>query len=257
MPINCDDGNACTTDSCNAATGCVYTPISCDDSNACTADSCDPATGCAHAAIVCDDGNLCTDDTCNPASGCVYTPKPIVSDNNPCTDDSCDPATGLPVYVNNTLPCDDGLFCTTNDTCSGGSCVGGANPCSDPTPVCNEELDRCEQICVKSVTIRGGGQSPNNVDLQLQTLFTVTNDGCILDSSTSTITVSVGSVVNVDCHQGTGPAASYGTWNGVPLPQDTPLTIVCPTVGDAGKLIITNKDAVGGSDTDRMTIKVQ
>jgi hypothetical protein len=25
-PISCNDNNACTTDSCNAATGCVYTP---------------------------------------------------------------------------------------------------------------------------------------------------------------------------------------------------------------------------------------
>jgi len=95
------------------------------------------------------------------------------------------------------------------------------------------------------------------VDLQIQTLFTVTNDGCVLGSTTGTVTVSVGSVVSVDCHQGKGPNATSGTWNGVAIPKDTPLSIVCPTVGEAGKLVITNKDAAGGKDTDRVTILVQ
>ena len=53
----------------------------------------------------CDDGNVCTDDSYNPATGCVYT--------------------------NNTAPCNDQNTCTTNDTCSGGSCVGGAPNCDD------------------------------------------------------------------------------------------------------------------------------
>jgi hypothetical protein len=40
---SCDDGDACTTDSCGA-TGCIHT--FCDDANACTADLCDLALGC-------------------------------------------------------------------------------------------------------------------------------------------------------------------------------------------------------------------
>ena len=37
-PINCDDGNPCTTDSCDPVTGCINTPNSnaCDDGNVCT-----------------------------------------------------------------------------------------------------------------------------------------------------------------------------------------------------------------------------
>src|SRR5262245_25271285 len=47
-PVDCDDMNACTTDTCDPATGCVYTPVDCNDHNACTADTCDPAIGCVH-----------------------------------------------------------------------------------------------------------------------------------------------------------------------------------------------------------------
>ena len=52
--------------------------MSCGDNNACTTDSCNPATGCVNAAVSCDDNNSCTDDSCDPASGCVNT------DNGSC-----------------------------------------------------------------------------------------------------------------------------------------------------------------------------
>ena len=125
--VTCNDNNECTDDTCDPATGCVYTPDpsnSCTDNNACTTDACVPnATGisCVSTPIACDDGNPCTDDSCDPASGCVYTPDPtnsctdgnictndacsttgqcvstpvVCTDNNDCTDDSCDPTTGL------------------------------------------------------------------------------------------------------------------------------------------------------------------
>jgi hypothetical protein len=256
FPMPCSDGNACTADSCDTATGCVYDPIPCDDGDACTTDSCDSATGCVYDPISCDDGDACTTDSCDSATGCVNTPLPIIPDNNICTDDSCDPATGLPVYTPNTASCDDGAFCNGTDTCSDGECVHSGVPCTDPElPVCNEIDDRCDPFCQKTQTIRGGGQNPNGADLQIQTEFTVTN-GCINGYTTKSITVSVGSTVEVNCHVGVGPDPTSGTWNKVQLPQDTPLTIECPTVGEAGKLIITNKAAEGGKDTDRMTIKV-
>jgi hypothetical protein len=58
----CIDGNACTTgDICNGG-ACVGAPVNCDDDNVCTTDSCETATGCVHAsnANACDDGNDCT-----------------------------------------------------------------------------------------------------------------------------------------------------------------------------------------------------
>ena len=55
------------------------TPLNCDDGNACTLDSCDPLVpgGCVHTAgATCDDSNPCTDDTCDTGTGqCVFTPQ--------------------------------------------------------------------------------------------------------------------------------------------------------------------------------------
>src|SRR5262249_26721822 len=44
--VVCNDGNACTIDSCNPSVGCVTTPVVCNDGIACTRDACNPATGC-------------------------------------------------------------------------------------------------------------------------------------------------------------------------------------------------------------------
>jgi hypothetical protein len=110
--IECDDNNACTEDLCDPNTGCSYTDIDCDDNDACTDDSCDPNTGCVNTPVDCDDNDACTDDSCDPNTGCVNTPVDC-DDNNVCTDDSCDPNTGC---VNTQIDCDD------NDACTDDSC---------------------------------------------------------------------------------------------------------------------------------------
>jgi subtilisin family serine protease len=71
----CDDGAACTTDTCNRG-GCLHTPVGCSDHNACNGvETCDPASGhCVPGApLVCDDGDACSVDTCDPMAGCVFT----------------------------------------------------------------------------------------------------------------------------------------------------------------------------------------
>jgi len=170
MPIDCDDNNVCTDDSCNPANGeCVYTDNSdyCDDDDLCTeGDQCSGGD-CAGTPVDCDDNNVCTDDSCNPASGeCVYTNNsdycndgnlctegdqcsggdcvgtPVdCSDDNPCTDDSCNPADGECVHADNDEYCDDGDLCTENDQCSGGDCAGTPVDCNDDN-VCTD--DRCD-----------------------------------------------------------------------------------------------------------------
>lgn len=69
-PPYCDDGNACTHDSCDDVTGqCVHELVVCNDGNACTVDVCLPAFGCDFVAVDCDDGDSCTVDSCNPTTG--------------------------------------------------------------------------------------------------------------------------------------------------------------------------------------------
>ena len=70
---SCDDGNACTEDFCDPATGeCQHVPVSCDDGNACTMDSCDPQSGCFFTVKNCDDGDPCTEDVCDSQLGCQH-----------------------------------------------------------------------------------------------------------------------------------------------------------------------------------------
>jgi uncharacterized repeat protein (TIGR01451 family) len=160
---SCDDHNACTVGSA-CVSGSCGTPVVCNDGNPCSTDVCDPATGaCTSASVVCDDGNPCTTDSCNPATGqcrfvaesdgtacndgdlctsgdvCVLLPGQVVptcqgqpkcADADPCTADRCDPTTGA--CSNPPIQCDDGNPCTL-DLCMGGSCVSSpmAGACDD------------------------------------------------------------------------------------------------------------------------------
>jgi hypothetical protein len=75
-------------------------------------------------------------DTC---SGGICAGAPAnCNDNNGCTDDGCNPATGC-THVSNNDPCNDGNACTTDDTCAGGACVGGAAPDCNDGDVCTND----------------------------------------------------------------------------------------------------------------------
>jgi hypothetical protein len=144
----CDDGNACTVnDVCFGGTCVGGGPRDCDDGNVCTDDSCNPESGCLHDAntAVCDDGNACTVGDVCAAGSCIGGAPPDCDDGNLCTDDTCNPAVGCE-NTNNTVACDDGLFCTGSDACSGGVCVGGPSPCTgggECADLCDEDADTC------------------------------------------------------------------------------------------------------------------
>ncbi|RKZ09681.1 hypothetical protein DRQ32_07900, partial [bacterium] len=114
-------------ETCSATEGCLSSPLPpCHDGVDCTDDHCDEVndqcTGNTPNDTLCDDENVCTDDTCNLVLGCQY--------------------------YNNTESCEDGLFCTTGETCSAGSCGGGSpRDCGDAVGCtidsCNETLDTC------------------------------------------------------------------------------------------------------------------
>jgi hypothetical protein len=140
----CDDGNACTSGDVCGGGSCGGAPVDCDDTNVCTDDSCDPATGCHHEANTapCSDGDPCTTgDTC-AAKACGAGDPVLCNDGNVCTDDSCDPATGMCIHAPNGAACSDDDACTTGDVCSGGKCVGGPAPdCVDTNPCTDDSCD--------------------------------------------------------------------------------------------------------------------
>lgn len=136
--VLCDDGIACTIDSCDITTGCLHKPLQegadCDDGNVCTVgDQCTKFGLCAGTKQTCDDGEICTNDSCNPVSGaCENTPtNGPCDDGKVCTNDSCVGGKCLGVEIK----CDDGNFCTI-DKCveAFGGCVGtnsSGGPCND------------------------------------------------------------------------------------------------------------------------------
>ena len=129
VPINCDDGFACTHDACGKL-GCVHQAkdtTACDDANGCTTDTCDIDKGCVHAAAgdTCDDGSVCTTgDACKDGACVANYIGPNCDDKNPCTVDSCAPSTGLCQHIIADNACDDGNPCTKDDVCTDAGCSG-------------------------------------------------------------------------------------------------------------------------------------
>ncbi|MGB2984255.1 MAG: hypothetical protein WBE26_00085 [Phycisphaerae bacterium] len=138
---DCDDGNGCTDDDCNAGV-CEYTnnTLPCNDGSFCTATDTCSGGACVGSGDPCSVPLLCS-ETLDACVECLEVAD--CDDQNVCTDDICN-AVGACENPNNTLPCDDGLFCTATDTCSDGACVGTGDPCPDePNDVCDEANDQC------------------------------------------------------------------------------------------------------------------
>jgi hypothetical protein len=92
-PLSCGDGNACTTDTCDAVAGCQHAVVTCNDNSLCTTDSCSPATGCSFQPVSCPQGQVCNGATgaCGPiATTCTSAPE--CNDGDACTTDACDAA---------------------------------------------------------------------------------------------------------------------------------------------------------------------
>ena len=116
---DCNDGNECTKDSCDAVAGCVNDAekkngqlclggAPCMEGKSCTGGEC-----LGGVPVVCNDGDQCTKDTCL-VTGCDF--------NGPAM---------------NNESCDDGDMCTTGDFCFNGDCVTGEPLiCEDDTVAC-------------------------------------------------------------------------------------------------------------------------
>jgi cysteine-rich repeat protein len=154
---DCNDGNACTTDTCsggscshNAISGCCTSSAQCNDGNACTTDLCSSNT-CSHPSI----SNCCTSSAqCGGSQTCVgnvcTNPSAYCGDgtcNNgetcsTCSDDcgSCSPS----AYCGDGT-CNNGETCSTcSDDC--GSCSPSAY-CGDGTCNNGEDCSSCPTDC--------------------------------------------------------------------------------------------------------------
>ena len=153
-PDTCNGSGLCQDNHETSGSGCTT------DGNDCTSDICNSAGSCTHPNVpsgtACGSplDTACTDpDTCNASGTCLAnhasSGTACPDDGNVCTNDQCN-GSGTCAHPNNTVPCNDGVFCNGSDTCSGGACsVHGTNPCPGPdgdgncSESCNEAADNC------------------------------------------------------------------------------------------------------------------
>lgn len=128
-----DNTAKCQVDKCHQFTQCTNgtcptgAVIDCDDGNPCTVDGCDGATGCTHtndAAAKCSDGNVCTvNDKCVNKE-CVGTPMECQPIDDCHVAGTCNDKTGQcdDPRADDTTVCDNG-----NGTCLTGKCIPNPN----------------------------------------------------------------------------------------------------------------------------------
>ncbi len=121
------------------SSGCL---ISCSNDGE-SGDGVDAGAGDADTDTDSDSDGICED--CLIDSECI--PNGFVNPANPCQ--KCDTAQSTTAWSDNDgQACDDGLYCTVNDTCSSGECAAVARECSDDidctgTETCDETNDTC------------------------------------------------------------------------------------------------------------------
>jgi hypothetical protein len=207
VPIDCDDDNICTNDTCVG--GVCENIAACNDNSDCTTDTCDGNTGdcyhtyscpesvdkcwraicvsaslfgggggggsgsvewvCGYEHINCTDGDFCTTDGCDSIIGCTHEAIPC-DDTNDCTADSCNPASGC---LHDPISCDDGDACT-NDWCeqTGGGCKHSTISCADTDP-CTQDLCNTTTGCQHPPTVCG---DPDDACMEW---WCTTTSGCI------------------------------------------------------------------------------
>jgi len=139
----------------------------CEDFNSCTEDSC-LGQSCQNQAYGdgsgCDDGLYCTGpDTC--LGGVCQGPRTCAHLDSECAVGACeeDPPRCLPHALPGGTPCEDGLFCTAGDYCSGGVCQPGLElPCEDDDVCTRESCDEQTEQCLNILEPR-----PNQEGLNL------------------------------------------------------------------------------------------
>jgi len=172
---DCNDGVACTVDSCVSYL-CQNDPDDsiCPEDTLCADYYCDieldcqvsyepSTTECRESAGICDLAEYCS----GSSADCPL--DEFLPDTTLCresTDEDCDPAeycTGTSAdcppdeFEPDDTPCDDGDYCTVNDVCTNGDCIGSPKDCSHLDDQCNVGV--CEPgngECIKDPEPKNG-----------------------------------------------------------------------------------------------------
>ncbi len=141
--LACDDLNGCTNgDVCIENGTCEGTVKPCADGNPCTTDGCDPASGNCTATPVaggaCEDSDPCTGSGKCTALGTCSAPPIDCNDYNDCTQDACD-AGGACVHV----PVTEGQACTYPSSQPGAKDVCFPEGKCDASGTCKPGVDKC------------------------------------------------------------------------------------------------------------------
>lgn len=172
----CDDGDVCTGDGvCNARDGTcgAGAALPCTDGNPCTTDTCDPATGCRSTANTdpCDDDNPCTDGDVCAGGACQPGTRNPCDDGVACTSDQCSRVTGACTNAPNdslcTSPatCDAHAGCQVSGACSAATCQPTPGSCETATCVGTTcmRANRCStgQMCCGGACVPDGCDDGN------------------------------------------------------------------------------------------------
>jgi hypothetical protein len=182
----CDDGKFCTEmDTCSGGV-CGGQPKACvgGAAAACSMDVCDEAQQkCvpkpANDGADCDDGNPCDDPgkcaagacskgpdkcaklatdcmsaSCVAGQGCMTSPTnegAACDTKNTCATSVCaaGQCVGTPIMASESTPCDDGKFCTIDETCKAGKCTPSNHSMCPPNEGCGAwTCDEATKTCV-------------------------------------------------------------------------------------------------------------
>ncbi len=230
----CDDGLFCNVDeTCTAGACGGGAARDCEDGIACTDDSCNEASdhcnNFPNDALCPDDGVICNgDEFCNAATGCDHTGVP---DGTSCDDG---------------LFCNVGETCTA-DACGGGGPRDCSDPFSCTDDTCNEALSQCENdispgFCLINGICRGEGElNPANDCEACDTATSTTtwsnladgsacDDGLFCNVNETCAAGTCGGGVARDCEEGiacTGDACNEATNQCDHTPNDA----LCPDDG--------------------------
>lgn len=195
-------------DDISVASGCCASQADCNDGDACTADSCTPGEGglpvCSHQTKAnccntlgdCDDGLACTLDLCPvPGEACAHSAKPgccnttaDCDDNNACTIDSCPTAGGQCLHQNTC--CQGDSECKSADPCQKGACVAGqcvyTDTCCSQDTDCDDFNPCTKDACDKGKCVFTAATVPGCCSPQLlQAKFAGSDDGVVSDPPVS------------------------------------------------------------------------